>query len=144
MPEHPRDYIEPATTKDEKAGRVVVREDHAYTLAEIREHFTLTPKDAPKRYSILIVYEDIEAAVIGPFDTEEERDAKARELKAEHGDEHGLHWIDHEGLVTVGDWSGGFFEDDDLDDETEPATPIEESPSYRDAMTDAGRGHLLR
>lgn len=36
-------------------------------------------------------------------------------------------------------------EDDETNDETDDAGhPIDESPSYRDSMNDAGRGHLLR
>jgi hypothetical protein len=42
---------------------------------------------------ILLVWGDIEPEVFGPFQTEEEQDNKAVELKKQYGDEHGIYWL---------------------------------------------------
>lgn len=66
-------------------------------------------------YYVIIIYQDIEPELIGPFPTEETRDEKARELKRQYGNEHGIFPmnIDAEGKPAVGAYSGGFFMDDE-------------------------------
>jgi hypothetical protein len=61
-----------------------------------------------KRF-LLVVWGDVEPELLGPFKTQEERDRKAREIRTDEGDEHGLFPIDAAGKVEVGSYSGGFF-----------------------------------
>ena len=66
-----------------------------------------------KQYFLLIVWEDIEPDLMGPFQTEEERDANAKEMKATFGDENGIFFLDLSGSVpSVGAYSGGFFKEE--------------------------------
>jgi hypothetical protein len=66
-------------------------------------------------YYVIIIYQDIEPELIGPFPTVEARDEKARELKRQYGNEHGIFPmnIDAEGKPAVGAYSCGFFMDDE-------------------------------
>lgn len=61
------------------------------------------------QHYLLVVWCDIEPEIQGPFDTEEERDIKAREIRREEGDEHGLFMLDAEGEVEVNAYSGTFL-----------------------------------
>ena len=68
------------------------------------------------RYFVLFIYNDIEPHLHGPYDNEDERDVKARELKREHGNESGIFPMSvcHETEeVYVGWYEGGFFIDED-------------------------------
>jgi hypothetical protein len=51
-------------------------------------------------------------SVVGPFDTEEERDEAARSLRADQDDEDALFWLDvRDGVPVTGAYMAGFFED---------------------------------
>ena len=68
------------------------------------------------KYYVLFVEGDIEPSLLGPYKTQKERDAKARELKInEEGyanDENGIFWMDvTNGVPEVGFYNGGFFEE---------------------------------
>lgn len=68
------------------------------------------------KYYVLFVESDIEPSLLGPYKTQKERDAKAKELKVtEDGyanDENGIFWMDvTNGVPKVGVYGGGFFED---------------------------------
>lgn len=67
-------------------------------------------------YYVLFIWQDVEPELFGPFKTEEERDNKARELRAseENNDLYsGIYPIDaSEGSdITVDSYSNGFFEE---------------------------------
>ena len=73
------------------------------------------------KYYVIKVWGDV-PSLHGPYDSEEERGQKAKELKKqdleEEGDHYsGFYWLDSiDGVETIGSWSGSFF--------TEPPTPI--------------------
>jgi hypothetical protein len=56
---------------------------------------------------------NISPDLLGPFPDERQRDARARQLKAEYGDEHGIFAleVDSEGRPTVSSYLAMFFED---------------------------------
>lgn len=65
-------------------------------------------------YYVLVVWEDVEPELFGPYLSEKDRDSKALDLKEEHGDDHGIYWLNaSDGLEPgeVGAYSGGFFID---------------------------------
>ena len=71
---------------------------------------------SPKKFYVLFVEGDIEPSLLGPYKTQNERDAKARELKINEdgyaNDENGIFWMDvTHGVPEVGFYSGGFFEE---------------------------------
>lgn len=69
-------------------------------------------KEAPQPwYYVLIVWEDIEPELIGPFQTPEERNERARKLRAEHGPDHGVYPVESAGVVTIDSYTGIFFEE---------------------------------
>ena len=67
-----------------------------------------------KNYYLIMVWDDVEPELFGPFPTHIERDAKAQEIREEDGSEHGLFPLDivAEELteIEIGAYSGGFFE----------------------------------
>jgi hypothetical protein len=68
---------------------------------------------------VLLVEADVEPYLIGPFWNVEKRNARAKELKREHGDSSGIFWMDvdpmpigEEKEISVGSYPSSFFEDD--------------------------------
>jgi len=63
------------------------------------------------RYYVLMIMDDVEPELHGPFTRAGDRDSHARDLKAKHGDEHGIFPMDitARGAPRVGAYSGGFF-----------------------------------
>lgn len=63
------------------------------------------------RYYVLIVWGDIEPQLIGPFRSAQARDARSQELKAEHGDSHGIFpfQLTTANSPSVGAYSNAFF-----------------------------------
>lgn len=69
----------------------------------------------------LIVSEYMDATTEGPFDTDEERDAKAREIHADpkFSEDGAIFWLDVEyDSPSVGSYTGAFFNDDEVDDDS--------------------------
>lgn len=62
-------------------------------------------------YYLLIIWGDLEPELEGPFDTEEDRDIRAKKFREEEGDEHGLYMLNSEGEAEVNAYSGEFFEE---------------------------------
>lgn len=68
----------------------------------------MTPKT--DKY-LIFVWGDTEPEVMGPYATEETRDAKARWLRKTEGDAHGIYLLDIvDGVPKVDAYSGAFFE----------------------------------
>jgi len=63
-----------------------------------------------KNLYLLVIWGDVEPQLMGPFATEKARDKKAREIRKVNGDDDGLFPIEATGQVTVGSYSGAFFE----------------------------------
>ena len=65
------------------------------------------------KYYVLVVWGDVSPDLLGPFANERQRDTRARQLKAEYGDEHGIFAleVDSEGRPTVSLYLAMFFED---------------------------------
>lgn len=63
------------------------------------------------KYYVLLVEEDVEPRLLGPFDRDFLRDDKARDLKSEHGDEHGIYALDvaDDGTPETFAYTRGFF-----------------------------------
>ncbi len=83
------------------------------------------------KYYVILVWSDIEPETYGPFATDEERDAKALELRAEDDEESGIYpaTVDDSGLLDVGTYSGAFFDEVDNACEFCGATEGEVHPS---------------
>ncbi|OPL17189.1 MAG: hypothetical protein AVO38_06250 [delta proteobacterium ML8_D] len=64
-------------------------------------------------YYVLVVWGDVSPDLQGPFTDEPQRDTRARQLKAEYGDEHGIYAldVDSEGRPTVRSYLAMFFWD---------------------------------
>ena len=62
-------------------------------------------------YYLLFIWEDVEPALIGPFDTIEERDSEAQKYRKEQGEQHGYFPLQvvKGCLVEVGVFSEDFF-----------------------------------
>jgi len=60
---------------------------------------------------LLIMHGDIEPEVIGPYDTEDQRDIAALAYRAEHGRDDGVFMLstDDAGVPSVEAYCGGFF-----------------------------------
>ena len=60
---------------------------------------------------LLIMHGDIEPEVIGPYDTEDQRDKAALAYRAEHGRDDGVFMLttDAAGVPAVDAYCGGFF-----------------------------------
>jgi hypothetical protein len=70
---------------------------------------------------LIVVWGDVELVLLGPYATDEERFAAARDIRADSDDD-GVHWPDLVALDRVitphgGDYSGAAFADDEADDE---------------------------
>jgi len=61
------------------------------------------------KHYVLFIEGDVEPGLVGPYGSTEERDSKAVELKREHGDEHGIYWLNVVNGVTLGAYHAGFF-----------------------------------
>ncbi len=61
------------------------------------------------KYYVLFVWNDIEPELIGPFDTEEERNQAALEKKRAEGDSHGYFMLNSPARVEISPYGGGFF-----------------------------------
>ena len=63
-----------------------------------------------KKY-LLVVWGDVEPEILGPYDDEESRGARAIEIRREHGDGHGIFRLSAEaiGAIEVSAFSNGFF-----------------------------------
>ena len=75
-----------------------------------------TTKASSKRlrnnqYFVLLVVEDTEPQLVGPFDNETKRDNEAKRLRAADVDgENGVFWLDNEdGWLKTGAYSAGFL-----------------------------------
>jgi len=65
-------------------------------------------------YYILFIWEDIEPELFGPFDTHESRDLKAKNLREEEGDDHGIYGLNmKDNKPEIFAYSGGFFAEAD-------------------------------
>jgi len=63
------------------------------------------------QFYVQFVWSDVEPQMYGPFNTEEERDAKALELRADDTEESGIYWVDNvDGKLETGAYSGAFFD----------------------------------
>ncbi len=60
-------------------------------------------------YYVLFIWNDIEPELIGPFDTEDERNRAALQTKRERGDSHGYFMLESTGPVDINPYGGGFF-----------------------------------
>lgn len=71
-----------------------------------------------ERHFLLVVWDDVEPEIMGPFPSEEARDEKARDLRHKEGPDHGIYplSVTEEGMPLVGAYAGG-----DLDSEKDVA-----------------------
>lgn len=60
-------------------------------------------------YYVLFIWNDIEPELIGPFDTEEERNRAALEKREAEGDSHGYFMLNSPARVEISPYGGGFF-----------------------------------
>jgi hypothetical protein len=68
----------------------------------------------PIKYRYLIfIWGDVEPEARGPYPTDEARVKEARELRKEHGPEHGIYGADvlEDGKLNVWAYSGAFFDE---------------------------------
>lgn len=72
-----------------------------------------------RNHYLLVVWNDVEPEILGPFKSAEERDRKAPEIRFDEpdGDDVGIYPLDikAEGIpeeVAVGAYSGGFFDEE--------------------------------
>ena len=66
---------------------------------------------------LVVVVEDVEIEILGPFATDAVRDCAARTYRDADDSElpDGIHWMNVvDGVPEAGDYSGGFFEDQPL------------------------------
>jgi hypothetical protein len=63
-------------------------------------------------YYVLVIWGDVSPDLQGPFADELQRDTRARELKAEYGDEHGIYAleVDSQGRPRVSSYLAMFFD----------------------------------
>lgn len=68
---------------------------------------------APTKHYLLIMHNDIEPDLLGPFNSVGERDTKAKQLrKIDTMQRHGLFMVEARGYVRIDAYSGGFFEEE--------------------------------
>lgn len=70
---------------------------------------TLAPNPTETKLYLLVVWHDVEPELEGPFNTEDDRYARARQIR-EESDEHGVYPLDAEGKVEVSAYSGSSFQ----------------------------------
>ena len=68
-----------------------------------------------KKY-LLFIYDDIEPEIMGPYDTDEDRDRVAKELREAHGNKHGIYKLDGVHETNIETYSGAFFEEEEEDE----------------------------
>jgi hypothetical protein len=74
------------------------------------------PQDPETGIYLVFVEGDIDPRIVGPFADGDERDKKARELRREHGRDHGIFMLDVEPMSRVPSidaYCGGFFMEDE-------------------------------
>jgi len=74
------------------------------------------PQDLETGIYLVFVEGDIEPRIVGPFANGDERDRKAKELRREHGRDHGIFMLDVEpstGAPSIDAYCGGFFMEDE-------------------------------
>lgn len=74
------------------------------------------PQETQAGIYLVFVEGDIEPRIVGPFADGDERDKKARELRQEHGRDHGIFMLDVEpvsGTPNIDAYCGGFFMEED-------------------------------
>ncbi|MBI1910339.1 MAG: hypothetical protein HYS22_09260 [Deltaproteobacteria bacterium] len=64
-----------------------------------------------RKYYLIEVGDGIEPSAQGPFETEDERDAIAKEIRAAMDEDDCLFWadVDERGILTVGSYDAAFF-----------------------------------
>jgi len=70
------------------------------------------PQEPQTGIYLVFVEGDIEPRIVGPFADDDARDRKARELRQEHGQDHGIYMLNitpASGAVTIAAYSGAFF-----------------------------------
>jgi hypothetical protein len=75
-------------------------------------------KHAKEKYYLLVIWNDVEPELLGPYDTVEAMDTEAREIRKQDGEKrHGLFPVEATGRVSIGGYSGAY-----LDSEEEETT----------------------
>ena len=120
---HPSSVKEFETLFDIMA-RFNKEKDYAGVFTTAMQLIPTVVEEAKSKYYVIKIWEDIEPEnPIGPFDTEEQRDEKAKELFREDlNGEHGVFALDvrSDGSIEFGSYSGAFSEEareEDEDDE---------------------------
>lgn len=73
-----------------------------------------TARKKEKKFFVLFIWGDVEPHLHGPYQTEEKRDNKVREIRRKEGvDGGGIYRaeVSKNGNLTVSPYSGGFFND---------------------------------
>ena len=67
-----------------------------------------------KTLYLLVVEGGVEPSVLGPYQTEDERDHAAKQIRRRQEEDDGLFWadIDDTAALTVGAYTAGFFRED--------------------------------
>jgi len=61
-------------------------------------------------YYVMVVWNDVEPELIGPYVSENVRDEEAKQLRAFNGNDHGIFALDMaDGKPSVFSWSAAFF-----------------------------------
>jgi hypothetical protein len=82
-----------------------------YDLLEGWAHEDDQNAGSNKKPYLLVVWGDIEPEIVGPYATEQDRDAKAKEIRSVNGDEHGIYRLDMDGSKPiVGSYNGSELE----------------------------------
>lgn len=73
-----------------------------------------------KKHYLIEVADGIEPSAQGPFETEDERDEIAKEVRTGMDEDDCLFWadVDNRGVLTVGSYDAAFFFDETTDDTT--------------------------
>ena len=87
-------------------------------MDETRAHREVEGKPREPQTGIYLVFveDDIEPRIVGPFADGDTRDKKARELRREHGQDHGIFMLNVtliSGATTIDAYSGAFFMEED-------------------------------
>lgn len=71
--------------------------------------------DETRAYYVVFVFGDVEPHLYGPYATPEDRDQKARKIRALEGEDGGIYWLtkDANGAIEIGPYAGDFFGDSD-------------------------------
>ena len=70
-----------------------------------------------KKHYLIEVADGIEPSALGPFETDNERDEIAKQIRAGMDEDDCLFWaeVDERGVLTVGSYMAGFFLDEPTD-----------------------------